>query len=66
VFDARVESWVFIGDTFCRLSFVEERGQNRVTGETAVCLGCAGIQKLLDAVLDEVPLHRLARDTARR
>ena len=66
MFETRVKSWVLIGDTFCRLPFVEERGQNRVTGETTVCVGCVGIQELLDAVLDEIPLHRLARDTARR
>ena len=51
---------------FCRLSLVEERRQNWVTGKTTVCPGCAGIQELLDAVLDEIFFHRLARDTVRR
>jgi len=55
-----------IGNIFCRLSLVEERGQNWVTRKAAICLGCIGIQELLDTFLDEISLHRLTRDTVRR
>ena len=53
-------------ERFRRLSLVEERGQNWITRKAAVCLGCFGIQELLDAVSDEISLDRLTRDTARR
>ena len=50
-------------ERFCRLSLVEERGKDWITGKTAVRPGRVGIQELLDTLLDEISRYRLTRDT---
>jgi hypothetical protein len=52
-------------ELFHRLPLIEERGQSWVTGKAAVCLGCFGVQELLDPVFDEISLDCLTWATVR-